>query len=519
MERWPHQVRAVEETHAAIARGEKRICVTSPTGGGKTRMMLDLAQHYLDGGKKVVLYTNRKMLVDQTSDVLIDAGMYHGVRAAGYEDERDHPFQVSSIQTENSRVLKRQRWQLHAADLVLVDEAHQQTATVARKLLEAHVQNGAAIVGFTATPLDLGGLYDELIIAGKTTELQTCGALVPCHHFGPDEPDLRKFKRLKAGKDLNERDNHAAMLVPGIFGRVWTWFEKLNPEHKPTILFGPDVQGSVWFAEQFFAKGVSAAHIDGENVWVNGKWYRSSREARDDVLKGSKDGRIVVLCNRFVLREGINAPWIAHGIFATVFGSLQSYLQSGGRLLRASRGLEFVTLQDHGGNWWRHGSLNADREWNLHDTCAIVAQLREDRLRCKKEREPIRCPQCARIVTTMWCLCGWEARGGRKSRPVISTDGKLIEMYGDIYQPRRIDERPDAVRNWKRMYYRARNAGQTFHQAEALYAKEHDWRWPPRTLPLMPITDRDWYRKVNDVPFDRLFPREQVTQVPHFSGT
>jgi superfamily II DNA or RNA helicase len=467
MERWPHQIYALQETLAAIADGQRRICLTSPTGGGKTRMMQDMAQHYLDASKKVVLYTNRKMLVDQTSGDLIDAGMYHGVRAAGYEDEREHPLQISSIQTENSRVFRRKRWPLHAADLVLVDEAHQQTATVARKLLDTHVQSGAVVVCYTATPLDLGGLYDHLIVAGTTSALRDCGALISCHHFGPDEPDIRRFRRLQAGKDLSERDNHAAMMCPDIFGRVWTWFEKLNPERRPTILFAPGVPDSIWFAEQFLAKGVTAAHIDGECVWVNGRWYRSSTEARDDVLAASKEGRIVVLCNRFVLREGINAPWIGHGIFATVFGSLQSYLQAGGRLLRASPGLEFVTLQDHGGNWWRHGSLNADREWHLDDTCASVASLREDRLRHMKEREPIRCPECARILTTTRCRwCGWESRGGRKSRPVISTDGKLIEMHGDIYRPRRIDQRPEAVQKWEKIYYRARNSGMTFRQAE-----------------------------------------------------
>src|SRR5262249_47455546 len=174
----------------------------------------------------------RKMLVDQTSGVLIDAGLYHGVRAAGYEDERDHHFQISSVQTENSRVFKRQRWSLHEADLVLVDEAHQQTATVARKLIASHVQDGAVIVGFTATPLGLGEIYDHLTIAGTTSELRQCRALVACNHYGPDEPDFRKFKRLQAGKDLSENDNCAAMMRPGIFGRVWDSFERLNPLHR-----------------------------------------------------------------------------------------------------------------------------------------------------------------------------------------------------------------------------------------------------------------------------------------------
>src|SRR5207302_733945 len=123
-----------------------------------------------------------------------------------------------------------------------------------------------------------------------------------------------------------------------LIGRVWEWFEKINPEHKPTILFAPSVQGSLWFAEQFIKKGVPAAHIDGEEVFVDGQVYRTGKSVREDVLGRSRDGRIGVLCNRFVLREGIDAPWLCHGIFATVFGSLQSYLQSGGRLLRAYHG-------------------------------------------------------------------------------------------------------------------------------------------------------------------------------------
>jgi hypothetical protein len=91
-------------------------------------------------------------------------------------------------------------------------------------------------------------------------------------------------------------------------------------------------------------------------------------------------------------------------------------------------------------------------------------------------------------------------------------------MHGDIYRPGRIDTRPQTLKDWERTYYRARNAGLTFLQAEALYAKEHDWNYPPRTLPLMPIAERDWLRRVKDVPFKRFTPREQVSvaQSPTF---
>jgi hypothetical protein len=46
---------------------------------------------------------------------------------------------------------------------------------------------------------------------------------------------------------------------------------RLNPELRPMIGFGPDVAGSLWFAEQCHAAGISAAHIDSERIWINGE--------------------------------------------------------------------------------------------------------------------------------------------------------------------------------------------------------------------------------------------------------
>jgi DNA repair protein RadD len=505
MNDWPHQTRAVADVLSAIEAGRRRILLTSPTGGGKTRIMTRLIEHYLERNKRVILYTNRRMLVDQTSSVLLEAGQYHGIRAAGHEDERDHPLQVSSIATENSRVLKRKQWDLHRAHLVLVDEAHMQAAGVAQKILAAHLEQGAAYVGFTATPLDLSQLYSTLLVAGTVSELRACGALVPCIHFGPDEPDLKKLRTKELGIDLSENEIRKVMMTPTLWGRVWEWFKKLNPDGRPTILFAPGVRESIWFAEQFERKGVKAAHIDGQEVWVDGKLDRTSRIAREDILEHSRDGRTTVLCNRFVLREGIDAPWLSHGIFATIFGSLQSYLQSGGRLLRAAHGVQEVTLQDHGGNWWRHGSLNADREWNLAYTARMVSGLREERLRKKHEREPFRCPKCGRIISIYRCPCGFEVKPGTKSRPVVTTDGELVEHHGDIFKPRRVMQR-DGRALWEKMYYRSRTdrGARTFRAAAALFAYENRWQWPDPAWPLMPVNELDWFRLVSEVPHEDL---------------
>jgi superfamily II DNA or RNA helicase len=123
---------------------------------------------------------------------------------------------------------------LHDARRVLIDEAHLIKGNVARKIIDAHMQEGASIVGVTATPLDIGDLYDHLVIAGTNRVLRDCGALVPAYHYGPDEPDLRYVGRVEVGKDLTEKQNVAAIMRQGIFGRVLDWWKRLNPKMFPT---------------------------------------------------------------------------------------------------------------------------------------------------------------------------------------------------------------------------------------------------------------------------------------------
>ena len=502
MNNWPHQDRALAETTAAIEAGERRICVTSPTGGGKTKMLVDMIEWAAGRNQRVALYTNRRMLLDQTRAVLEKHGIYPGMRASGYESALLRDVQLCMTQTEGSQVLVKESRNLHSAALVLIDEAHLQAGGRMEEIAGRHIADGAAIVGYTATPLDLGNMYDRLIQAGTTSELRECGALVPCMTYGPDEPDTRHIKRQATG-EFSEGDIRKVIMTQHIFGRVFDWWKKLNPDALPALLFAPGVKESLWFAQEFAKQGVRAAHIDGEDVWLDGELHRSEPEARAEVMRQHRDGELAIVCNRFVLREGIDAPWVYHGIFATVFGGLASYLQSGGRLLRAYAGMDHVILQDHGGAWWRHGSLNEDRAWELGDTNYVTTELREERMREKKEREPIVCPKCAAVRRSgRTCMkCGFQHE--KSVRMVVQRDGQLRAREGDILQPRRVRREPDTQKIWEQTYYRMKRAGMTFRQAEGLFFYEQHY-WPPRELPLMPREPLDWFRKVNEVPKERL---------------
>jgi superfamily II DNA or RNA helicase len=308
---WPHQRRGIEDLKDAMNRDKKRIVFTSPTGGGKTRVMIEL----ILWGFSTVVYSNRKMLTEQLARVLEAAGIQFGIRASGYKPRLLEKVQLSSIQTENERVYQRERWELHDASLVIVDEAHSQKGEVAGRIVQDHVNAGATVVLFTGTPLDLEDMGEELIVAGTVTELRACGALVDAIHFAPDEPaallkkaDPKKptAPREPIEKELTEPVVAKAMNPTVLFGRVFDNWKLLNPDARPAIGFAPDVPGSLYFAEQFYQRGVPCAHIDGQDVWINGKWYPPSPEVRDHLRELSESGAVKIVWNRYVLREGID---------------------------------------------------------------------------------------------------------------------------------------------------------------------------------------------------------------------
>lgn len=504
---WPHQFYGPRQVVHHISHGEKRICLTSPTGMGKSMQFQCLIEWAVAQGHGVTLYTNRNMLREQISEGLKKASIEHGLRAAGEARQWDKLVQVASIQTEQSRVYKIGCWDLHDSKLVLIDEGHLNNGAVAQKIVADHLAAGASMVCATATPIGLKGFCNKLVVAGTNSDGRKCGAIVKATHIGCDEPDTSRIKAQPSG-EYSEGDKIKVIMTPTIFGRVISNWRRLNPDQKQTILFAPGVGESIWFAEKFKAAGVMAAHIDGQDCWVDGEKMPSTAELRRQIVADFEAGRIKVLCNRFVLREGIDLKCVQFLILATIFGSLQSYLQSCGRGLRAFNGKEDCTILDHGGHWWRWGSLNVDRIWDLDDTDETIASKRNNVLRDKKEKEPICCPKCQAIRSSgqICPKCGFVAQ--KSVRRVIEIDGDMHEHYGDVFRPRKVKMEDNTAKLWETCYWRCRRSNMNFNQARGLFFRENGY-WPPQDIPLMPTHDLDWVRKVKDVPYERLVMKER----------
>lgn len=528
MEPWTHQQFGFEEFCRKVREGRRKICITSPTGMGKTELAKMIIQWTLDQGCRATLYTHRRMLLDQHKKKI---GIEHGTRAAGHFPDFGERFQIASVQTEHSRSVVRQVWDLHNADVAIFDECHLQKARTHKTIVDHLHLNGATIIGLSATPIELSHIYQDLIIAGNNSAGRECGALIEALHYGVDEPDLSRVHGVQFGQDLSENQNRQAMgavedgkpniRLQKLVGRVFDWYRMLNPSQKPCVLFAPGVKESLWFAEQFTEQGIPAAHIDGNQIWYDGEFRTSDTEARDFIAQAHMMGTIKVVCTRFVLREGIDWWWISHMIMACVFGELQSYVQSGGRGLRKGESWfdkENVIIQDHGGNWWKHGSLNMDREWDLEMSSCAATSIWKENFSDPATPKPFLCPGCQRVlvwrdlgdkVTAKCPACGYDMDFTKRSRPVLMDDGTLVNYRGDGYQPKPTRRHENTDKLWEKIYWQFRNSKtMTFSQALGYFEKTYGYR-PPKNLKFMPVRLVDFWRRVGSIPVRQLRQESQ----------
>lgn len=533
MNDWPHQRLAMEELAKRVFTNQKSLCITSPTGMGKSRIIQRVCEWSVESCLRVAVFTNRRLLTSQLSRGLNAAGIQVGVRAAEFESWSDPSamVQICSTPTEASRVFKardkaRQRlatpaeaerdYKLAPAEMVIIDEVHMNKAEGMSKIVgEYRGKYDAFILGITATPLGVSHLCEELVVAGTNSEGRDCGALVPAHCYEPAVFDLHKVYRSKheiwTQKQLETHVRH--IWTQHVVGHIFTEWKR-RAEHLPTICMTPGVKESLGLAQEFQRRGVNAAHIDGQSLYIDGKIRKTTdQEARDELFAKMKDGSIPIVFNRFVLREAIDLPFLGCLILATPIASPLSYVQTVGRVLRASPGKDKALIIDHAGNIRLHGSPNMDRDhlWQqyFYEDETKLQRDRQNQLRDPdfKEPEPITCPECSGVRTKgpKCPFCGFEHQAS--VRRVIQESGQLVPVTGDVYPKRITKIKPDTIALWQRIYYSMRRKSKTFGQAYAWFIKLHGYR-PPRDLPLMPKHSLDWTRKMTEVAMTDLFPAQ-----------
>jgi DNA repair protein RadD len=432
----PYQNDSVRGLRAALREVETAL-LTVPTGGGKTIIAASMINSAARLGKRCVFLAHRKELIDQTVDKLQRWGVVAGVIMG--DDHRKFPLapvQVCTTQTLSRRlpgigtIAAKFKQGPPPAELVIFDEAHHAMSDSARALVKHYVDQGAKIIGLTATPwradkLGLGDVFQKQIVACTPQELIASGALVDYDAFAYDAPDLHNV-RVTAG-DFNQKDLALAVNTDFVVGNVVKEY-LTHAKGRPSILFPVGIAHSLHFVKEFTAAGVPAAHID----------FETPKAEREASIRGLSDGSILILSSVGVLTEGFDCPRAEGVIIARPTMSLPLWLQMVGRGLRPVPcegcradyvagadhcpycGVVYVKtralIHDHGGNLLRHGLPDDPaRDYSMHATSQRVTSLHT----CPKCRKTFaalkdrKCPHCGEILAAPDTSgIGLGARGG-----------------------------------------------------------------------------------------------------------
>jgi DNA repair protein RadD len=329
----PYQEFAIEQCRERISQGRKAPLCVAPTGAGKTAIAsaIVLAHLALDPSNRVLVVAHRRELIGQMAKALHRAGVPLvdiGEILPGVTRRHSARVQVASVQTLRARGL-------HVpATLVLFDEAHHYSSDDWSLLTSAHPD--AYRIGFTATPMRSDGrgmspAFDSLVVVTTVKELTALGHLVPCRVIAPAKP----LKRPQMSHSPAE-----AYLA--------------HARGRKTVVFADFVANAETFVEEFRETKVDAVIIHGA---------LSDRE-RKRALDAHARGAVLVNC--MVLTEGWDSPDTAVCILARGCGSVSTYLQIVGRVLRPAPGKSEALLIDlTGRSWATHGPPDADRKFSL----------------------------------------------------------------------------------------------------------------------------------------------------------
>jgi len=330
----PYQVDARDAIESAWMAGTQRPVVVLPTGAGKTVILSELAQrwverHRLSAKQRVLILAHRDELIEQAAAKV--RTMAPHLRVGIVKAERDNctaDVIVGSVQTLRQ---ERRRHRIVHVGLVIVDECHHATADTYRIIMEHYGcfnAEGARAVGFTATlsradGMALGEIWQDVVYTKGIAEMVREGYLVRPRgiRVQVSDLDLGRVRRSRGDYD-------GAALGKALEG-------SLAPE-KVAIAYQEHASGRQGL---LFAPTVSCAEVYGaaladaglKSTLIHGMMPIG---ARRDALERFRQGDVQILSNCMVLTEGTDLPMVCTIVVAPPTKSQGLYTQMIGRGLR-----------------------------------------------------------------------------------------------------------------------------------------------------------------------------------------
>ena len=358
--------------------GARRGMISLPTGAGKTRVTVQaIVQAIRDGGYSggVLWVADRDELCEQAVEawrqVWSGMGPPTALRITRMWDQQPAPVAtsrlhvvVATIQTLHARIFSRDPAYRFIEDLGLVvfDEAHRSTAPSYTSVMEEigltrwRRQDEPFLLGLTATPyrghdksetarlvrrygsrrLDSGSFSSDDPVE-VVRELQAMSVLAHADHatieggtFSLDRDEVVEMQSMPRPawlpRSVEQRIAGDTGRTLGIVDAYEIHVANENPDW-PTLIFATSVEHAQTVAGLLNMKGVNARAVSGS----------TDRAVRRSVVEDFRSGKISVLVNYGVFREGFDAPKTRVIVVARPVYSPNLYFQMIGRGLRGPK--------------------------------------------------------------------------------------------------------------------------------------------------------------------------------------
>lgn len=399
-----YQNKAIEKLRFELAKGKNRIILCSPTGSGKTVIFSEMARLAIQKNNSVLIITNRKELLMQTSNKLNEFDLYPDFLNANTKKIPDSKLVVSMVETLKRRLKTTDYVDfIRSFKLIIIDECHNNSFNRLFEILDSN----QIVIGASATPLRMGKMkplkefYDCIIDVISVNELITLGFLSKPIAYGIPNKEIEKIK--KRGDEFDDIEVGKFYDKIELYHGVIQNYKEYSLNQK-TIIFCSTIENSKKLVENFKLSGYNAKHFD---------CYMPDNE-RNEVLNWFSNTKNAILSNVSILTTGFDCPDIKTIVIYRPTMSLSLYLQMVGRGSRITNDKNTFTILDFGNNIKRHLFWEDDRVWTL-----------ENKKKNKKDNNvsPVKnCYNCKALIHTKSNICkycGYEYPKEQKKKTEI----------------------------------------------------------------------------------------------------
>ncbi len=323
MKLYPHQKKQAKAVRKELKKSN-HVLFGLATGGGKSIVMLDFIDRYLEAGKKVLVLAPFRKLIFQLEDTFSKYEPHVIMGSIDRGNERSG-LVLSSIQTTNAR-LRREKHPYENIDVIIIDEAHisgnfPPLKTSQFKTLYDMYWRSAKWIGFSATPITAKGHrlegWDKSVYKYQTASLIRMGYLADYDYYAPEQIDVSKLRVSSTGEFVAEDIEEVTLNATAVKAVKKQY---LKHKHKKMIVFASSIEHAKLLKEE----------LKHSNV-IHSAMAESSQ---NEILANYKRAESGALINVGMLTTGFDDPTVEVLILARPVKSVRLFMQICGRVLR-----------------------------------------------------------------------------------------------------------------------------------------------------------------------------------------